>query len=743
MAKFFKILSRCRSASRPDPLLLASIAVLIGTAFAIYGLVNDAANPIELHLTKDLPRDEFLIALLALIGVGLVAPLLPFGRLAQRIIVAIWMLAASLALAWLGLILPLAAVAFHGFAIFLLGTALYRLVVREGPEPEFWIFVACAFGLGIFGYIIASAVLSLAGAYDLRSLIGLDLLIVAGALVLQFRRFPSFLNSLRTSAERGIRNIDTSLLPIACLGVVCFARANLPPDADSGWYALRWLNRVSDSSIFAPNGYVHFVHYYPKGFELATGWLSGISDPAYMVLFAGALFILLSLAVVDFLSRGQLDRRTASFVAAALLAAPAGLGFGATAKPDTLGVFALILMVIGAVRFFERATVPSIALIVVGAGLCATAKLHYAMYAFPIIVLVVLNATVTRQAVSALKSARFVLPFSAIGLAVICARTYVHTGMLVVGPETAIRLQEAFGLSAAVSYISIQFDALGRGSAAGLGGIPAVLFAPEMGRHLWFTWPGLEWLGLIAVAASQKFQRKNLAMNGWLLSAAAMMLAMAFSFIVFTQLPVYLGDGNYYFAAFVAAALLLWSCDLTFSKNTINIHLTRWVTAVIVMLLLTLVFFSDWGSRYGVAPRKEVARGETLERAERERRWFAFFKLDPIIPTLAQRQGCKVLGSTGKGAQSRTLFRLPCRMELMKDLLSLSQHSILSGSSENFARYLCWSGLDYILIDTEYERQSGVKAWLTSAQPRIAAESERWTLYEGADPATCANQTTP
>jgi hypothetical protein len=712
-------------------LLIASVGVLVGTVFAILDLIGSDATPISRHLMRLLPHDELLLLLSGLILIGLIAPLVPFQERTQRMILAAWLLATLLAFWWLDLIFPLAAVAVRGLALVLLGTALHLALIREQARQSFWIFAAGAVGLGILGSFMLSGLLSVAGLYSFNALLALDsaVIVLAGAFIT--RRHKDIVSTLRAAAASTIRNVGTSVMPVACLALVGLSRANLPPDADSAWYALGWLGRVSESTIFAPNGYVHFGHYYPKGFELAAGWLSGVSDPAFMILFSGVLYVLICLAVIDFLSRGTLDRLTASLIGVALLAAPAGLGFAPSAKPDTLGVFALILTSIGAVRLVERSDAPSIELLVIGAALAASAKLQFAMYALPIVALAFAYIAVSGQARFAGRRARLVLPFCVLGLAIICARTYLHTGMAVVGPESAVAIQEAFGMSARNPFSSVHLDMLGRGTPAGLEGIASVLLWPSRGGHLWWSWPGLEWLGLWLAALCQIFKGKN-AKTLWLLAMSVVMLAIALSFVALAKLPVYLGDGNYYFGALVAGALLLWSRDLTFSERPWVIGLTRYATAAIAFLLLALVYLSGWGDRYGVVPESEVARGSTLLRAKRLKIRFEHFQLSPVASAMESRPECNALILSTNRRPKATLYRLPCRVENIRDLLYLRQSDVVAGGGDNFEDYICWSGLDFVLLDREENDQKlkGTLEWLARTEPPTAVQTERWVLYD-------------
>ena len=463
-----------------------------------------------------------------------------------------------------------------------LAIALGALVLRlcgAARANDIVTYLRC-FVLGLCIWSVCAWSLSAFGWGSLRGLRWMTLVLLLPALAARPRPWSLFVDQ-RVAAMPVSTRIGIGVL-IAWF-LILFAHSATAIGFDSQWYGLRGDRvLVGAGSVFAAQGLVAPVYYFPKVYELFLIPMSGFGSVSVIVgvtililgLLAAAAYELLRLLGV----RETLPRLAGVGLVVSL---PAVANIALEAKPDLLAVLLLMLAWIHASDFVTARRRSSL-LWLLGLLIFSTqAKLTAIPFAAALFLATLIAALCNRSVRQNSTSTEMRVASTGLTLILIVgafatARTMLLAGMPTIGPDQLFNLWRALGLSLSFPVGTLQWSV-----AKDWADTPTLildfLVRPQHLMHIMIMWTGNVWLWLAAVAACTRVllpygstiavpgtdameagpmkisSRSSIAAGCWPgigLMLTAFLLMLCWGFMERG------GDGNYFIAGLIPSILL-------------------------------------------------------------------------------------------------------------------------------------------------------------------------------------------
>lgn len=445
--------------------------------------------------------------------------------------------------------------------IIALGAGVTRLC--GGSKPDNIMGYLGCFVLGFCAWSVCAWGVSALGFGTLQDLRTLTLLLLIPALVARSRPLSLFV-ARRTGEMTTPSRVAVAML--AAWLLILFAHSAIAFGYDSQWYGLRGDRvLVGEGSIFAMQGLVAPVYYFPKIYELFLIPVSGLGSSSVIAGVSIATLALIALAAYEILGRlGVRDALVRITGVGLVISLPAMANSSLEAKPDLLAALFVLLAWIHAANFVRtRAAVPllwSLALLI----LAPQAKLTAIPFAAALVLITAITAlgrrrTGTTEVVATdRRLAIVVLALALIVTLFATARTWLLTGVPTIGPDPLFKLWLALGFKLRFPVGTLEWS-----YPTDWVGIPQLavdlLFRPQRLEHIVISWTGNVWLwlGIVAIAARclssheqrEHFDRSTFLLGGGL-AAATFVLMFCWGF---AQRG---GDGNYFLAGLIPAIVL-------------------------------------------------------------------------------------------------------------------------------------------------------------------------------------------
>lgn len=410
--------------------------------------------------------------------------------------------------------------------------------------------------LGVLTWSLVIWLSSLAGWGSISQIRWLTMVFLGGNFLAWAIRSRQLVRQLPSVAMFPYSRTQASIYAVVVTTVlVMFTKAAVSVDFDSLWYGITAdRTMLAAGNLYAGEGLVAHVHYYPKLFEslqipfLASGSLSlimGTSILSWLLLMATVHQIL-----------GEFDLSADIRLLGGLLAAtiPAVCDSALTSKGELFAAWLCLFAVYGAFRYSRDCTrYDWLALAGASALLAPMSRLSVLPYAVLIFVYAVTLAVwpgrrlpLNNVAVADIPEARpprWTTPIpvlmSLVLIALVCLRTYWLTGMALTTPDVLIDLQSRLGLHL--------HDAIGEYRPSYRVPFPEGLYSylldPSRYIHVALFWTGNVWLYLMISACLANGQR-------WMVDnrvAVLLITGLCFFAVLFGYRSTEDGaDGNYF-----------------------------------------------------------------------------------------------------------------------------------------------------------------------------------------------------
>ena len=352
---------------------------------------------------------------------------------------------------------------------------------------------------------------------------------------------------------------------VAALGAwfLCLAaRTNLVSGFDAWWYGLRGeYALVASGSVFKSLDLVAPVNYYPKLYELLLIPVSGLHDTSVIEGVSIAILALFALTCMEILKAFALGFRTRVLLTALCVTVPAIANSALSPKADLFAGWVLLLACLDAFTFSREGRTSAALWTIVLFALAFASKLS----APPFIVAIAAGMLGVwlyngrPRLAEPVSERRFALAIAGAAIvvaALVTARTWILTGVPLIGPEQLVDLFTKLGMT-----LKPPAGFLSGGPPADLHDMPALLtdqlFRPQRLAHMVISWVGNVWLYLFALALVA-------ALLAGKPSAERPRVPVVWSIVLLTGLALLLvyrniergGDGNY-FVLPIALAILV------------------------------------------------------------------------------------------------------------------------------------------------------------------------------------------
>lgn len=253
-----------------------------------------------------------------------------------------------------GVILPVLLTALYLECLQFIGAAFLSFQTKSMTKDILKRFVA---GISIWG--TGAIILSLLGHGLINDLRIYTICLILISLIIKrkkiyyctYTKFEHFLRYNITTVWQYV-----ALTAIVLVVLALFAKTNTAQDYDSLWYGLRpQYVLVGHHSFYDNLGYVHFVYYYPKLMELLYLPISDLGDYSFLPCANIWVFVLILYIIHCFIKKYQHLSITANLGLVCVIATiPAIANISATAKPDILGAFFVLLAFTFCLNYFQN-----------------------------------------------------------------------------------------------------------------------------------------------------------------------------------------------------------------------------------------------------------------------------------------------------------------------------------------------------------------------------------------------------
>jgi len=484
--------------------------------------------------------DQFL----ALVAAGLIAGFLLLQFLGRKIalpILAAFYLACS---AHAGTLLPLLLLSIYACGVVCLGRGTLRLVrASEAVAGSFLAQLAV-------GVIALSAVLwsfSAFGPADLASLRLFAIFVVGASIAFARVSLP-----VTAMLERRDAATNFALAAMLALFFAMLAKAQVSADADSLWYGLNGDRKLfGDGGIFAANGLVGHVNFYPKLFEMIQAPLMGAGSSALLLGASLFCWIALAVAVAGVLELLGVKRRWVWLATALVVSTPCIANISIAAKGEVLAAWFCVAAIFFHLRWRKDGDLVWGVLALGCAVFAPLARLSVLPYAGLIFIYIVAGIWSQRRlrVADRKEPVRGLVPSALLGVlalyvfALVNYRTFELTGVVLISPDSLIGVQGKLGLhlheyiGRFVANVRIPVRA----------GSYAYLFDPGKYSHAVIFWVSNAW-AFLAISALL-FWRRRVAGGAPEKMAQRLFLASALVGVVFLFAYRYSdggADGNYF-----------------------------------------------------------------------------------------------------------------------------------------------------------------------------------------------------
>jgi len=451
--------------------------------------------------------------------------------------------------AWLfarrhGVDLSIALIYLYAEGIFAIGWSLLpRIGVHQSSRPSTVLVAALA---GVVAWSLVVWISSLLGMGSLSAIRFIAIAVLGLAITLS--RGPRIASIVVRTMHAKRRMDRLALAAFAAFFLALFAKASVVVDYDSMWYGLQADKvLVGEGSLYAAQGLVSFVHYYPKLYEALQLPFAGLGSVSLVYGVSIFSWMLVVVTAQTILREFHVRRTLRLWGTAAAASLPALANSAVSAKGDVFSAWLLLMGVIGLIRYRKRLGGVWIWIAVSGAVLSVQARLATIPYAAILIVAIGYSVVARWRAegdAAVLNKGIWLGASTALLSALVAARSILLAGVVFVAPFSLVELQQKFGMH--FKYpLGLPPSDVGLQRLPILDGLWGILFNPAQYPHLIITWTGNVWLFVpIAVALFGLTHTGAKPSRGsWLLLLLGLMF-FALMFGLKTGFPG--SDGNYF-----------------------------------------------------------------------------------------------------------------------------------------------------------------------------------------------------
>lgn len=588
-----------------------------------------------------------------------------------------------------GIDLPLYVAVYYAIALISIGQIVFKMIDPEWDSVpvEAWLIVgACTF----------VPFVGLLSVFHQVDIIAFGWILAAiGPITISF-------SNLRDRI--GIRSVKLNALHFfaALFGLVYLGRTAVFHDSDSKWYGYNIrFELVDNGSIFSPTGYINPVHYYPKFYEILRLPLAYFSDPAYQTIF-GILLLALSAGMIFRLIRTpNVSNVTAFLLTAVAITTPGLLYVSLGAKGDVLAYFLLVFGISSLFTFLRTRDSRFGVMACIGFLIPVLVKIGFLFFSATGF----LVAAILLIRCRSFPKLRFALPvlfLAGLSAVVVIFRTWLLTGVPIVGPRPLIKLAQMLGFQPS-DLIVTSMNILKPSGVSYFKRFVDWFFLPmNMSPMAHLMWVSLYPLVFVVFAIAIRISALGEANTGrrieQLLVWSLVAISVAMQFLM--SEAVYGGGGYYYVPGLSMSAIGLGIAIDIYAPQQYWSRLRK----VLLNIFLSLVilfhcfnsFYGNWMPGFG---RFDLSFTISVNWLEKENaRAYRYFKIEDIVKHITPERGCRVFVARNVKDQFSPDI-LPCRVESTSTVSWRDDNVVPVLSSEKaFTDYLCWSKTRFILV---------------------------------------------
>ncbi len=500
------------------------------------------------------------------------------------------------------------------------------------------------------------------------------------------------------SVKKATERVSVALISTLFLALFAKISSATVINYDSMWYGLQLeKSMLGEGSIYANQGLVAMVHYYPKLYEsllIPLAGLGSLSLPMGLGVFIWLGVIFTSYSIL----RELRTNNSLSILIASLVATIPALGsIAMTTKGDAFSAWLGLLAVLFFLRFLKTKDylffLVSISALVF-APLARLSVLPYVTVLAGIFIYYAYKLRNDRKKPDGWLFYFFPLSVLLV-VTLVVSRSIYLSGVPFVAPDQLVEIASHFGMT--VSYPVGGTPSAGRSTIPIAWGAWSYLFNPANIGILLISWIGNAWIffPIVAIAVSNTWKKGVVGVKGLFL-----LVGLLFPFILFSMKvsPSHGADGNYFIYP-IACVLILSGLMLNGEFKRYETFISRLILVFAAVSSAVIFVTSDWGPgtrafdlNFNRIPFELESKSKVVFQDRDRAAVLNYFKTAPkhsrVIGLKAQGEGDNHLG-----------WWLPIRYEPI-EIISWSRPEIVNNSL-GFERFLLSTKIDYVILPND------------------------------------------
>lgn len=489
--------------------------------------------------------------------------------------------------------------------------------------------------------------------------------------------------------------IGFSLLCMIVL--MLFAKTNSAIDYDSLWYGLRPEKvLVGKNSFYDYLGFGASVYYYPKLMELLYLPISNLGDYSFLQGANIFVFIFIIVEIVTFIDRmyDKYQTKFSLFFALVLVSIPALGNTAATAKPDILGMFFVLVALEYLYVYFKTRSGKKLAFGMLALLFCTGTKITYFLWGGIAFLITVLFLCINRKKIfykDLIISDKINIVLGCICILGVHYRTYKLTGYLIYPLLTSVF--DKLGMHAK-NFISIKRVGPRTENVTWqliLERIYNFIFDPNPLGHVIMLWTSsVVFFVIVLYVLRLKKNFLNIRKEGIESKYAITMTVVYIGVMLYYMCLMPIPDGNYFILPIVFVSICLGKYICPKGETTGGVkHTSNLCILLFLLLHLPILFVSHSSWQYGTRAFDSELIVDNFETKTKNENAFLYNGVSQITKYVSTFENTPEERFLSSASATAVHFRFPCAVEGGSELEStlLSGEKIM-GSYKDFVKYV-------------------------------------------------------
>ena len=525
---------------------------------------------------------------------------------------------------------------------------------------------------------------------------------------------------------KATNNVNIMIILMMVGMVLClFAKSNSAFDYDSLWYGLRpEFVLVGNTSFYNNLGFLTYVYYYPKFFELFMLPISNLNDYSFIICENILLYSFSIFVIYKYISKKENNNIFNVLLLANIAVIPAFANIAATAKGDILGFLFIYIAFILFENYKETKKANDIVLSIICLALCTTTRLTCILWGGVLFLcefVYLIKEAIKNKKIEFkdLKNNIVLMLQAFIITAGVHLRTFFLTGYILY--PTGIGIWNKF-FSTSKKYFLTSSNTTSTFTLnikTIVTRLYSVVFNPGNLPHIIMLWTTNFFIVLFILFIINRTKKEKKVRLSIIFLINVIFLLY---FLLFMEMP----DGNYFIAPIIICSSIIIN-QTDYSKNNKIIYIAL-LLHLCTIIPITLVSHPSWA--WGIKSYDTISIRANIETINTNKEMFKKYGINKINNRVKKyRVTDKVISST---EWAGLYFRLECNLETYEQLSNNHFADANIVDYDSFKEVIEYLNVKAIILDNsdETDFRNYVIKYVAEKQPKKIIKDKSAVCYE-------------